>query len=100
MITRIVKMTFQVDQIHAFVQLFEQSKYKIRQFPGCLHLELLQDFKKTYIYYTYSIWIDEESLENYRKSEFFRATWAKTKIMFESKPEAVSLYQVASTDEL
>ncbi|MDO1448739.1 putative quinol monooxygenase [Rhodocytophaga aerolata] len=100
MITRLVKMTFQVDQINTFIQLFEQSKYKIRQFSGCLHLELLRDSNKATIFYTYSIWTDEDALEQYRKSEFFRTTWAQTKVLFESKPEAVSLYQVSNTDEL
>lgn len=91
MIVRIVKMTFQADKISNFIHLFKQSKSKIKQYSGCLYLELLMDIKEKNIYYTYSHWADEQALEKYRKSEFFRNTWAQTKVLFAAKPEAVSL---------
>jgi heme-degrading monooxygenase HmoA len=41
--------------------------------------------------FTLSIWNKEEDLNEYRKSAFFKSTWAKTKILFCDKPEAWSL---------
>jgi heme-degrading monooxygenase HmoA len=40
---------------------------------------------------TYSHWTGEEALDNYRHSELFRVTWAKTKQLFADRPEAWSL---------
>ena len=41
MINRIVKMTFREEELDNFLQVFEASKDKIRNFPGVKHLELL-----------------------------------------------------------
>jgi heme-degrading monooxygenase HmoA len=37
-----------------------------------------------------SFWETEEALELYRSSELFRSTWAKTKLLFDEKPQANS----------
>jgi quinol monooxygenase YgiN len=52
--------------------------------------------KQPHIYYTYSKWEDEEALENYRRSVLFTTTWAKTKVLFAAKPEAVSLQSIST----
>ena len=90
MIRRIVKMTFQEDQVSTFQAIFAESKEKIRAFPGCEHLELLRCTKPANIFFTYSYWQDEERLNAYRHSELFQKTWAKTKVLFSDKPEAWS----------
>lgn len=96
MIVRIVKMHFQPDKVEEFLTNFEASKEQIRAFDGCEHLELLRDREHPEIYFTYSYWRDEEALKNYRHSELFKDTWAKTKVLFEKKPEAWSLEQKES----
>jgi len=88
MITRIVKMTFQPNKTAEFVQVFEESKEKIRNFPGCQHLSLLNAKLNSTIFFTYSKWDSEVELDNYRKSELFQTTWAKTKILFAERAEA------------
>jgi heme-degrading monooxygenase HmoA len=90
MIVRIVKLTFREEEIETFKQVFEDSKDKIRNFPGVLYLELLQDTKQNNVFCTYSHWNSENDLENYRHSDLFKNTWAKTKPLFKSKPEAWS----------
>ena len=100
MIKRMVKMTFQKDHIEDFLAIFEASKKLIRQFPGCQHLELLRLEGHPEVMFTYSIWVDPEALEQYRKSELFQRTWSKTKILFAEKPEAWSMNEVATTDDL
>jgi len=88
MIKRIVKLTFQDDKIDKFLQIFETSKSKIRNFEGCQHVELLQTKSPKNVFFTFSIWENETALENYRHSELFRNTWAQTKVLFSDKPAA------------
>jgi hypothetical protein len=88
MIKRLVKLTFRPDKIADFKQIFEDSKDHIRAMRGCLHLELLRDKNHPHIFFTLSFWENEADLENYRHSELFKTTWAKTKILFDDKPEA------------
>jgi hypothetical protein len=55
----------------------------------------LRDKHNTNRFFTYSIWSDETALENYRHSEVFKGIWAKTKILFNEKPEAWSMEVVS-----
>ena len=70
-------MTFKENHIVDFQSIFDTSKEKIRAYPGVKHLELLQSKIDRRIFFTYSVWENEESLEHYRKSELFLNTWAK-----------------------
>ena len=78
-------MTFQKEKIEDFLKMFNERKLRIRNFPGCLHLELWQDKKETNAFFTYSIWESEEALNHYRFSEFFKETWSITKTYFNNK---------------
>ena len=93
MIVRIVKMVFKPEQVNDFLDVFENSKEKIRGFKGCMHLELLQEKAKGNTFFTYSYWENENYLEDYRNSELFKATWAKTKVLFNAKPEAWTVHK-------
>jgi heme-degrading monooxygenase HmoA len=93
MIVRIVQMTFRQDEVNNFLALFEERKELIRGFEGCQHLELWQDAHASNIYFTYSHWDSEQDLNHYRFSELFKDTWAKTKALFETKPQAWSVNQ-------
>jgi autoinducer 2-degrading protein len=91
MLTRIVKMEFQEEKVASFLADFETVKHKIRNFQGCLHLDLLRDRNNPTIFFTYSKWEQENDLENYRRSSLFKDVWATTKPMFRSKASAWSL---------
>lgn len=95
MIKRIVKLTFQKDKTADFLAIFEASKSDIRNFEGCLHVELLRLKTQKNVFFTFSIWEDENALENYRKSALFRTTWDKTKALFSEKPEAWTVEQIS-----
>ena len=90
MLIRIVRMTFQPEAVEAFLQVFDESKEKIRNFPGCQHLELHKDYTADHIFSTYSIWENEEALNAYRHSDLFKSVWAQTKPKFSEKPVAFS----------
>lgn len=98
MLKRMVKMTFQKDRIEDFLAIFEASKNRIRQFPGCHHVELLHLESQPEVIFTFSIWEGPEALEAYRQSELFQSTWSKTKVLFAGKPEAWSMKEVAAAD--
>jgi hypothetical protein len=81
-------MTFKPEETETFLKVFNQSKELIRGFEGCSYLELLREKKEGNIFFTYSKWDSEESLNKYRHSELFATTWAQTKILFAEKPRA------------
>lgn len=97
MLIRIVKMTFKQEKIEEFLSFLEENKHKIRNFPGCLMVEILQEIDKPNVIMTHSHWESEQDLENYRNSELFNFVWSHTKIHFEDKPEA---YSMLSLDKL
>ncbi|AXT20319.1 antibiotic biosynthesis monooxygenase [Flavobacteriaceae bacterium AU392] len=91
MLVRIVKMSFDSVYINEFLELFESKKQFIRNYPGCRYLELYRDKNQANIFFTYSYWETENDLESYRHSDLFKDVWAKTKMMFNNKPEAWSV---------
>lgn len=96
MITRIVRMTFEPENIASFERIFKASSDRIRAFDGCHHVELLQDTGNPAVFFTYSIWDSESDLEAYRQSEFFRQVWGETRLLFAERPRAWSLRKSGS----
>ena len=94
MLIRIVRMTFQENRVADFLEIFNNSKQKIRHFEGCQHLELLQDTHQSNVLMTYSYWESEAHLNIYRESALFKTTWAATKALFADKPVAFSSERV------
>ncbi len=91
MIKRIVKMSFELEEVEKFKAIYELNWHKIKGFEGCLHVELLQDRSSPSIFFTYSNWESENHLNNYRDSILFKTVWASTKVLFNQKPEAWTL---------
>ncbi len=90
MLIRIVRMTFRENEVPAFLAIFNASQHKIRNFPGCRHLELWQDAQQPFIFSTYSHWDSEAALNNYRSSALFAGVWPATKKLFAAAPVACS----------
>lgn len=91
MIKRIVKMSFELEEVEKFKSIYELNWHKIKGFEGCFHVELLQDRSSPSIFFTYSNWESENHLNNYRDSIVFKTVWASTKVLFNQKPEAWTL---------
>ncbi|MFD1061920.1 putative quinol monooxygenase [Winogradskyella litorisediminis] len=98
MLVRIVKLSFKPEKIDEFLANFEANKLKIRAFEGCHFLELYREQNNTNVFFTYSYWTSETELNNYRHSELFKSVWAKTKPIFNAKPEAWSVEKLASLE--
>jgi heme-degrading monooxygenase HmoA len=100
MIIRIVKMEFEEERIPDFLNIFSGSRDRIRSFPGCEHLQLLQDEMDSCIFFTCSHWNRENDLETYRNSELFKTVWGDTKKLFRTAPLAWSLSDQTAIDPL
>ncbi|WP_299276901.1 putative quinol monooxygenase [uncultured Psychroserpens sp.] len=98
MFVRIVKMSFVPSKVEEFLANFEAKKELIRAFEGCEFLELYRDKHNTNVFFTYSYWQTEADLELYRHSDLFKGVWAKTKPLFNAKPEAWSVDKLASLE--
>jgi quinol monooxygenase YgiN len=91
MFVRIVKMSFHQEHIVTFLSIFEEKKQFIRASEGCKLLELYQDSNNPELFFTYSYWDTTQDLENYKNTDLFKDVWAKTKALFNAKPEAWSV---------
>lgn len=91
MLIRIVRMHFTDAGVAEFLEIFNENKLAIRNFPGCTHLELLKDAEDSNCYTTLSYWDKPASLENYRKSELFGSVWGRVKTLFSERTQAFSL---------
>ena len=89
-------MTFDPVKVDEFLELFHQNKERIRAFNGVEKLELYRDKDDDRIFFTYSIWKDVHSLEQYRRSDLFRAVWTSTRQLFTEKAQAWSVEKLVS----
>jgi heme-degrading monooxygenase HmoA len=87
-------MTFRPGTEADFQQVFRESQPVIKTFNGCIDVNGFGDVANPQVYFTISQWESEEALNNYRNSEFFKQTWTKTKVLFESKAEAWTLNMI------
>lgn len=87
---RIVKMTFKAEHCQDFEQYFSEIKDQVGNQPGCRGVKLLRDVSGNGIYFTYSNWDSQESLDAYRHTPLFNQVWPKVKAWFADKPDAWS----------
>jgi heme-degrading monooxygenase HmoA len=92
-------MEFEEKRIPAFLDIFSNSRDRIRGFPGCEHLQLLQDETDFCVFFTYSHWSREGDLVSYRNSELFKTVWSETKKLFRAAPQAWSLSDQTWSDQ-
>ncbi|MEQ9423607.1 MAG: putative quinol monooxygenase [Cyclobacteriaceae bacterium] len=92
MLVRIVRMYFEPNKTKAFLDVFKSAHKQIESFDGCFKVDLLHDHSNPNVFTTLSLWKDHQSLESYRNSELFKATWSKTKPLFIQKPVAQSYH--------
>lgn len=91
MILRLVKMEFISENTTKFLTYFESINHKINKMPGLVNLKLYQDINNPNVVFTHSTWLNEESLENYKKSKLFCEIWPNTKKLFASDAVTWSL---------
>ena len=87
MVIRIVKLTMQEANADLFKKYFDTVHDIIRNQPGCQQLQAWQEIHQPNIFFTYSIWNEEQDLNNYRDSAFFLQFWKTVKPWFDAKAE-------------
>ena len=94
MVKRIVKLSIESNKKTKFIDLFQENQHLISSFDGCISVELVKDINSNNIFFTYSLWENENALNTYRNSTLFKGIWSKTKTFFCDKPEAWSLQSI------
>ena len=94
-IQRLVKMTFTLDKCDEFQNFFTQIKTQIEAQPGCQGVKLMKDKANSGIFFTFSVWDDQASIDAYRQTELFGKVWPTVKKWFADKPEAWSTELIA-----
>lgn len=94
-IQRIVKMTFELDRCDDFQQFFTEIKTQIESQPGCEGVKLLKDYEESGVFFTFSVWKDQDSIDAYRQTELFGKVWPTVKEWFADKPQAWSTQLIA-----
>lgn len=89
-IQRIVKMTFKLERCDEFQTFFNEIKDQIAAQPGCSEVRLLREKSDSGVFFTYSVWDQQSSLDAYRNTELFGMVWPKVKDWFSDKPAAWS----------
>jgi len=84
-------MHFTEAGVSEFLEIFDENKIAIRNFPGCSHLQLLKDAEDPNCFTTLSHWDGPGSLEEYRKSTLFGSVWGRVKTLFSERTQAFSL---------
>ncbi len=84
-------MEFKKEHADSFEAVFNDRKAFILAFEGCSFVELRRPVNEPCIFFTISHWDSTISLEKYRNSDRFRATWKEVKPWFSAKPLAWSL---------
>lgn len=97
MITRIVKLTFQTEEVNSFLAIYEDINSKIIGMDGCTYLSLHRDDHQKNVFFTISQWHDEKALNAYRETAFFKNVWSKFKSLFAAKPEAWTISNLHNT---
>lgn len=90
MLTRIVRLTFRPESVADFLSVFEESRALIRAADGCLGVRLMRDVDDPNVFFTLSQWEGAAFLEHYRRSDLFKTTWERTKVLFAAPPLAHS----------
>jgi quinol monooxygenase YgiN len=97
MLNRIVKMHFREEAVEEFLTVFYRYHAAIASQSGCQSVSLLQDHGQKNVFYTFSLWDNAESLDNYRQSALFQEVWPQTKKLFLEPARAWSLYEKSSS---
>jgi hypothetical protein len=93
-LTRVVKLSFDPQHIETFRSILADHIAAISNMEGCIRVQGFQDAREPYIFFTISEWENEQALDNYRYSPFFKNLWAKVKPLFAEKAMAHSLLAV------
>ena len=95
MITRIVRLTLKDElSLDEFKKLYTKRNPKSRGVSGCLEVRIMKDIKENNIYYTVSKWSNNQALEDYRSSEYFKQTWPMVKSTLAARTKVFTMEDI------
>jgi quinol monooxygenase YgiN len=100
MLVRVVQLHLRPETVPVFLEVFATHQKKILENSGCISVQLLQLDQDPGHLATLSHWTNQEALDHYRHSEFFRGLWSKVKPMFSEKAQAFSYHILDSKNHL
>jgi quinol monooxygenase YgiN len=80
MIIRLVSLKCKPEDVDVFRLLLRESSPRVRQFPGCLSLQIANDIADPTSFFTVSTWRDVDALGAYRTSPLFAEIWPRAKL--------------------
>ena len=95
-LVRYVELHILADKLDEARRLLKFQAPLVRNFDGCVHLEINEAMDEIGVFSTYSYWIDAEALDRYRQSEVFRKFWNRMKPMFQAKAQARSFMHLVA----
>lgn len=98
-LVRVVRMKFRPETSKTFQAFFYETQTVVASMPGCLFVDLFQDFQDQDAFYTLSLWESEEHLNQYRASDKFGEIWKYTKSLFGAPPAAYSLKPIQRNED-
>ena len=94
MVIRIVSLKCKPEDIDAFRLLLHKSSPRVRQFPGCLSLQIVNDITDPTGFFTISAWRDVDALEAYRTSPLFEQVWPRIKAFLREPARASTCEEI------
>ncbi len=92
---RIVRLSLIPDKRKDFIDVFKAHQKHMRgNFPECKTLEAFEEKNNPGVFFTHSTWEEENSLEHYRNSAYFRKIWGTIKPWFKERAQAWSLEEI------
>ena len=90
MIIRKVDLEINKESLKDFETIFTERNPYLNKVEGCHRVELVKNPDIEFGYSTISLWDSEETLNNYRNSDYFSQTWKMLKPLFSSKAKATT----------
>ena len=96
MVIRIVSLKCKPEDVDAFRLVLRNSFPRVRQFPGCLALQIVNDIADPTSFFTLSTWRDVDALEAYRTSPLFEQVWPRIKAFLREAAWASTCQEIES----
>ena len=96
MVIRIVSLKCKPEDVDAFRLFLHDSAPRVRNVPGCLSLQIVNDVADSTSFFTISTWRDVDALEAYRTSPLFEQVWPRIKAFLREPARASTCEEIVA----
>lgn len=94
MITRVVKLTLKEGLKQEFLDIYRARNPKKNNMEGCISVRMFEPTIDSHEVFTISEWENEDYLNLYRETDYFKESWSMLKPLFTERAEAWSLQEI------